>query len=69
MIDSPFTATSVDGWRAAFGLLALDEPEEVARIIYEGIERCRDRDPRQFARWSEIAGCFNAIVLAGDTAH
>lgn len=69
MIDSPFTATSTDGWRAAFELLALDEPAEVARIISEGIERCRDCNPLQFARWSEIAGCFNAIVLAGDTAH
>jgi len=69
MIESPFTATSADGWRAVFGLLALDEPAEVARIIYEGIERSRNRDPQQYGRWSEIAGCFNAMVLAGGTAH
>ena len=69
MIDSPFTATSPAGWRAAFGLLALDEPMTVARIIAEGIERSRDRDPAQYGRWSEIAGCFNAIILAGDTVQ
>lgn len=69
MIDSPFTATSANGWRAAFGLLALDPPMTVARIIAEGIERSRDRDPAQYGRWSEIAGCFNAIILAGDTVQ
>ncbi|WP_294357160.1 hypothetical protein [uncultured Sphingomonas sp.] len=67
MIDSPFTHTSREGFGAAFGLLAHDDPETVARIIAEGIEQSRE-DAAQFRRWREIAGCFNAIILA-DTVH